>query len=92
MAFLAITEVCDSNEAYLASGDLLVLHPNFQIFGQCRAFSGPIVTLKVFEDNVLVREILYIKTSTICEPVRSIGLILVFLLYSYNFKDINEIF
>ncbi|RAL37823.1 hypothetical protein DM860_000517 [Cuscuta australis] len=58
MAFLATTEVCDSNAAYLASGDLRVLHPNFQIFGQCRAFSGPIVTLKVFEDNVLVREIL----------------------------------
>ncbi|CAH9064112.1 unnamed protein product [Cuscuta epithymum] len=58
MAFLATAEVCDSNIAYLASGELRVLHPVFQIYGQCRAFSGPIVTLKVFEDNVLVREIL----------------------------------
>ncbi|XP_061370097.1 putative 4-hydroxy-4-methyl-2-oxoglutarate aldolase 3 isoform X2 [Gastrolobium bilobum] len=32
-----------------------------EIYGQSRAFSGPIVTLKVFEDNVLVRELLETK-------------------------------
>nr|GLL17599.1 putative 4-hydroxy-4-methyl-2-oxoglutarate aldolase 3 [Ipomoea trifida] len=58
MAFLATAEICDSNASHLGSGDLRVLHPVFQIYGQCRAFSGPIVTLKVFEDNVLVRELL----------------------------------
>ncbi|CAK9148934.1 unnamed protein product [Ilex paraguariensis] len=58
MAYLATAEVCDTNAAALASGDLRVLEPIFQIYGQCRAFSGPIATLKVFEDNVLVRELL----------------------------------
>ncbi|CDP13630.1 unnamed protein product [Coffea canephora] len=58
MASLATAEACDTNAALLASGDLRVLQPVFQIYGQCRAFSGPIVTLKVFEDNVLVRETL----------------------------------
>ncbi|KAJ6417527.1 hypothetical protein OIU84_003284 [Salix udensis] len=51
-------EACDSNVPLLASGDLRVLHPIFKIYGQSRAFSGPIATLKVFEDNVLVRELL----------------------------------
>ncbi len=58
MASIATAEACDSNATLLASGDLRVLQPIFQIYGQCRAFSGPIVTLKVFEDNVLVREFL----------------------------------
>ncbi|KAF6145971.1 hypothetical protein GIB67_033330 [Kingdonia uniflora] len=58
MAALATAEVCDSNASHVGSGDLRVLEPTFQIYGQCRAFSGPIVTLKVFEDNVLVREML----------------------------------
>ncbi|OVA13116.1 Ribonuclease E inhibitor RraA/Dimethylmenaquinone methyltransferase [Macleaya cordata] len=58
MAALATAEVCDSNAALLMSGELRVLQPIFHIYGQCRAFSGPIVTLKVFEDNVLVRELL----------------------------------
>ncbi|GAA0154625.1 aldolase [Lithospermum erythrorhizon] len=58
MASLATAEACDSNTALLVTGDLRALQPIFQIYGQCRAFSGPIVTLKVFEDNVLVREML----------------------------------
>ena len=51
MASLATAEACDTNAALLASGDLRVLQPVFQIYGQCRAFSGPI-----FEDNVLALE------------------------------------
>ncbi|KAL5702179.1 hypothetical protein ACHQM5_021620 [Ranunculus cassubicifolius] len=58
MGSLATAEVCDSNAKLLVTGDLRVLQPVFQIYGQRRAFSGPIVTLKVFEDNVLVRELL----------------------------------
>ncbi|XP_026405720.1 putative 4-hydroxy-4-methyl-2-oxoglutarate aldolase 3 [Papaver somniferum] len=58
MAALATAEVCDSNASLLHSGELRVLHPIFQIYGQGRAFSGPVVTVKVFEDNVLVRELL----------------------------------
>ncbi|KAL3851067.1 hypothetical protein ACJIZ3_012949 [Penstemon smallii] len=58
MASLATAEACDTNSGLLASGDIRVLAPVFQIYGQCRAFSGPIATLKVYEDNVLVRELL----------------------------------
>ena len=58
MAALATAEACDTNGALLASGDLRVLQPTFQVYGQCRAFSGSIVTLKVFEGNALVRELL----------------------------------
>ncbi|KAF9592842.1 hypothetical protein IFM89_017807 [Coptis chinensis] len=58
MAALATAEVCDSNAPLLLNGDLRALQPIFQVYGQSRAFFGPIVTLKVFEDNVLVREFL----------------------------------
>ncbi|CAI0540829.1 unnamed protein product [Linum tenue] len=58
MAGIATAEACDSNAPLLASGDLRVLQPVFTIYGQSRMFSGPIVTLKVFEDNVLVRSML----------------------------------
>lgn len=40
------------------NGDLRALDPIFKIYGQRLAFSGPIVTVKVFEDNVLVRQLL----------------------------------
>ncbi|KAJ9187144.1 hypothetical protein P3X46_002635 [Hevea brasiliensis] len=61
MAFVATAEACDSNAALLASGDLRALQPIFKNYGQSRAFSGLIVTLKVFEDNVIVRELLETK-------------------------------
>ncbi|KVI10289.1 putative 4-hydroxy-4-methyl-2-oxoglutarate aldolase 3 [Cynara cardunculus var. scolymus] len=60
MSSFATAEVCDAHASHLAVGDLRALEPVFKIYGQCRAFSGPIVTLKVFEDNVLVRE--YLET------------------------------
>ncbi|XP_065863044.1 putative 4-hydroxy-4-methyl-2-oxoglutarate aldolase 3 [Euphorbia lathyris] len=61
MAAIATAEACDANAALLASGDLRALQPIFKIYGQRWMFSGPIVTLKVFEDNVLVRELLESK-------------------------------
>ncbi len=36
--------------------DVRVVDPVFRDFGGIRAFSGPIATLKLFEDNSLVRE------------------------------------
>ncbi|KAJ1434849.1 Ribonuclease E inhibitor RraA/RraA-like protein [Sesbania bispinosa] len=57
----ATAEICDTNAAHIVSGDLRILHPVFRIYGQARAFSGPIVTVKVFEDNKLVREVLETK-------------------------------
>ena len=51
----ATCDLCDANEDKLADGSLTVLPPVFHSFGQRVAFAGPAFTLKVFEDNVLVR-------------------------------------
>ncbi|GAA4019826.1 ribonuclease E activity regulator RraA [Actimicrobium antarcticum] len=51
-------DVCDANEDKLGVGDLTVLPPLFQSYGLHRQFSGPAATLKLFEDNVLVRTLL----------------------------------
>ncbi|CAN0922890.1 Putative 4-hydroxy-4-methyl-2-oxoglutarate aldolase 3, partial [Linum grandiflorum] len=58
MAGLALADICDSNIDLLANGDVRVLKPIFQIYGQRRRFSGQIVTLKLSVDNVLVRQTL----------------------------------
>ncbi len=54
----ATCDLCDANEDKLADGTLAVLPPVFHSFGKQRTFSGPAATLKVFEDNVLVRSTL----------------------------------
>ncbi len=51
----ATCDLCDANEDKLADGTLRVLPPVFQAFGKQRKFVGRACTLKVFEDNVLVR-------------------------------------
>ncbi|MDN0074056.1 ribonuclease E activity regulator RraA [Crenobacter sp. SG2303] len=51
MHFLT-TDLCDDND------DVRVLEPLFRDFGDARRFAGRIVTLKLFEDNSLVRETL----------------------------------
>lgn len=51
----ATCDLCDANEDKLANGSLSVLPPVFHSFGKRAAFAGPAFTLKVFEDNVLVR-------------------------------------
>ena len=50
-----VTDLCDAHEDKLAFGTLRVLAPVFRSFGKRAAFAGPAVTLKVFEDNGLVR-------------------------------------
>lgn len=57
MTFMT-TDLCDANEAMLADGSLSVMPPVFRAFGRRSTFSGPVTTLKVFEDNVMVRAIL----------------------------------
>ena len=47
---LATTDLCDAHP------EAQVCEPVFSAFGGRSAFSGPIATLKVFEDNTLVRE------------------------------------
>jgi regulator of ribonuclease activity A len=46
----ATTDLCDAHP------EIQVCEPVFQIFGGSPAFCGPITTLKVFEDNSLVRD------------------------------------
>ncbi len=48
-------DLCDANEDRLANGTLAILPPTFRQFGKRVRFAGPARTLKVFEDNVLVR-------------------------------------
>jgi regulator of ribonuclease activity A len=48
-------DLCDANENLIADGALAVLPPVFRSLGKRSAFAGQAATLKVFEDNVLVR-------------------------------------
>ncbi|MDR2244757.1 MAG: ribonuclease E activity regulator RraA [Burkholderiales bacterium] len=54
---LKTTDLCDQFEN-VPDVSLQVVAPMFKCFGKKRAFSGKIVTLKIFEDNSLVREAL----------------------------------
>ncbi|RAL47869.1 unnamed protein product [Cuscuta campestris] len=58
MALVTTAEVCDANAPLIVGGELRALQPGFQIYGRRHVFFGPVVTLKVFEDNVLIREFL----------------------------------
>jgi regulator of ribonuclease activity A len=51
-------DICDANEDKLISGDLSVFPPIFMRFGLLHKFCGPVITLKVFEDNGMVRTVL----------------------------------
>jgi regulator of ribonuclease activity A len=51
-------DICDSSEDRLVSGELSVFPPIFMRFGQSTQFCGPATTLKVFEDNGMVRSTL----------------------------------
>lgn len=51
-------DLCDANEDKLDDGSLQVVPPRFRQFGKVHKFAGPAQTLKVFEDNVLVRSTL----------------------------------
>lgn len=54
----ATCDLCDANEDKLGTPALAVLPPIFIAFGKRQAFAGPARTLKVHEDNVLVRSTL----------------------------------
>ena len=48
-------DLCDANEASLADGSLRVVPPVFIDYSAVEAFSGPVATVRCFEDNGLVR-------------------------------------
>jgi regulator of ribonuclease activity A len=54
----ASCDLCDAHEGKLGSGELQVMAPVFLHYGRQDKFSGKAVTLKVFEDNTLVRSTL----------------------------------
>ena len=51
----ATTDLCDEHPQLLEDGQLAVLPPVFRHFGRRQRFCGHATTLKVFEDNSLVR-------------------------------------
>lgn len=53
-ATFATCDLCDSHKGDL-SGGFRVLPPVFRDFGQLKKFSGPVETVKCFEDNTLVK-------------------------------------
>ncbi|MCU0537644.1 MAG: ribonuclease E activity regulator RraA [Hydrococcus sp. Prado102] len=53
-----ITDLLDANEALLEAGKIRIVAPLFRDYGGRIEFSGAIATIKIFEDNTLVREML----------------------------------
>jgi regulator of ribonuclease activity A len=53
-ADFATCDFCDAHKNDI-SGDFRVLPPVFRDFGAVRKFSGPVQTVKCFEDNTLVK-------------------------------------
>jgi len=58
MTALLTTDLLDANDELIQREQLRVLAPIFQRYGGRTAFAGEIVTLKIFEDNSLVRTLL----------------------------------
>lgn len=52
--FTPTCDLCDAHKTD-ASGAFRVLPPVFRDFGAVRRFAGPVVTVKCFEDNTLVK-------------------------------------
>jgi regulator of ribonuclease activity A len=51
-------DLCDQAEPQIRAGTVRVVAPVFRSYGGRRAFHGPIATLKLHEDNSLVRKAL----------------------------------
>ena len=51
-------DLLDNNEARIQDGSVRIVTPMFQHYGGRSSFCGQLVTLKLFEDNTLVREVL----------------------------------
>jgi regulator of ribonuclease activity A len=58
MMSFATTDLCDDHANLLEDGRLAVLPPVFRQYGLRVQFSGRVTTLKVHEDNALVRAVL----------------------------------
>ena len=58
MTALLTTDLLDSNESLIQNESLRIIAPMFQRYGGKTSFAGQAVTLKLFEDNSLVRTVL----------------------------------
>lgn len=58
MTTLLTTDLLDNHEALIQQEQLRIIAPMFQRYGGKTAFAGNVVTLKLFEDNSLVRTLL----------------------------------
>lgn len=54
----ATADLCDQHEPDIRAGRIRIVSPMFRSYGGRSAFSGPIATLKLFEDNSYVRKAL----------------------------------
>jgi len=57
----ATTDLLDAHEAEIDAGRIRVLQPGLIALGRRRAFTGEVVTLKLFEDNSLLADL--VKTA-----------------------------
>ncbi len=71
----ATCDLCDAHKHDL-SGVFRVLPPVFKDYGQVRKFSGPVVTVKCFEDNTLVKAAVD-SPGTLDTPQGPVGKVLV---------------
>jgi regulator of ribonuclease activity A len=53
----ATTDLLDAHEADIDAGRIQVLHPALIALGRRRTFAGEVVTLKLFEDNSLLADL-----------------------------------
>lgn len=57
MKKISTPDLCDAHEAKLEDGSLVVLEPLFTTFGHNESFYGEAVTIKCFEDNSVLKEL-----------------------------------
>lgn len=57
MIEFATTDLCDAHEAALDTGDVQVMTPGLRSYGRRSKFAGEAVTLKLFEDNLALAEL-----------------------------------
>lgn len=61
---VSTTDLCDQFEAEIHAGKINILPPVFAHFGQRTLFSGQAVTVKTFEDNTVIKQILENENGT----------------------------
>lgn len=61
---LATADLCDQFEAEIHSGTIAVLPAIFKQYGQTTSFHGQAVTVKAFEDNTVIKQILENEDGT----------------------------